>query len=182
MCKKRRRPLKNSSALWSIKNSSSIEIQFKNNWICNEILNNVLALTLACVQCCATTCWIFHQISALSVHFSHGFSHNWRILSLNYAMNVKICHQMHKLARKSDELIPPAQHQLQRYWINLFSLSLSHTRVYIREFKKRENVLKRYMLRCYVLAAIKSLVLSRFCCERSIIVIENFILHRMHTQ
>jgi hypothetical protein len=93
-----------------------IEIQFKNNWICNEkkrgknfsiTFNHMLD---------------FPPIFPICTQFSHKFSHDNYILSPNYALNAKFCHQMHKLARKSDELIPPAHHiRRSFYWINLYN-------------------------------------------------------------
>ena len=90
-----------------IKNSS-IEIQFKNNWICNEILS--ITFFESYVSSTKTTCWNFHEFFIFVLGFFWKFSHIHYISSLNYAMDVKICHQLHKLARKSDELIPPAHH------------------------------------------------------------------------
>lgn len=124
-----------------------------------------LSLSRVC-SVSATTCWIFHQIFTLSVHFSHEFSHNWRILSLNYPMNVKICHQMHKLARKSDELIPPAQHQrstlLNKFIFSSPSLSFTYPECICASYKRKyfKEIHAAMCGACYVLTLIKSPSLS----------------------
>lgn len=122
LCKRKRKVsftkicLINSFEQATKENSLAIEIQFKNNRIRNEILNNDRAHIGHMLE--------FIPISQVVLNFSGNFFREINISSLNYAVGAKKSQELHKLSRKSSELIPPAQHPMCSALLNKFIFSL----------------------------------------------------------
>lgn len=153
------------------RNSRAIEIRFKNNWICNEILNNDRAHI-------AATCWASPQFPASFDDFSRNFHRSSIISSLNYTLDAKNPHQMHKLSSKSIELIPPAQHPVCSVLLNKFIFSL----FVARNWKKKKDLRSCNEKKKYCVGKENKVSIHAACfkrsgeifCERSIIVYWEF--------
>lgn len=162
-----------------VKNSEkffAIEIQFKNNWIRNEILNNDREVW----RNAAATCWSFPHFPSLSFVFREFFFDKTLISSMNDKVIAKQFTPMHKLSRKSEQLIPPAQHPMCSALLNkfifFFSLrSLSSKRRKKKKLCEEMNKERKYcvwkMKTCCVLKRSRR---AEIFCERSIIVYWEF--------
>lgn len=120
----------------------------------------------------------FRPIPRVIRHFSGNFFRNLNISRQNYAVGAKKLRKMHKLSRKSSELIPPAQHPVCSALLNKFIFFFSSSYEKLKEVKRscierEKNIaLKKKENKVLIHAACLSNRARRMeiFCERSIIV------------